>query len=309
MDEFSYSESRYANSHIDYALRQREGKRVHRLFKEPNNMLSAYKSLINNGQILASVDSLYKVKVLVEDPQGNHCELSMVLRGIEQKPLSAVIPSPISTLPNQQWLFYNENSYHTEWFDITVPKNSLYNNLNFSFAIADKPSGAYSPIVKILDENTPVHRLYKLKIKADSISSKYESQALIATISPMGDLGSVGGIYSKGFVEAQVNFFGNFFVTIDTLPPTITPINFFNNKDLSKETQIMFIIKDDLSGIASYKGSINNSWALFEYDPKNKLIFYEIDKSKLEKGKTHELTLTVNDNKNNQSHYWATFNW
>ena len=51
MDEFSYAESRYINSHIDYETYIRERTYVERAFILPNDRLSTYKSNINRGII------------------------------------------------------------------------------------------------------------------------------------------------------------------------------------------------------------------------------------------------------------------
>ena len=51
----------------------------------------------------------------------------------------------------------------------------------------------------------------------------------------------------------------------DKEPPVIERIKF--NSD-----QMKFRIYDELSGIKSYEGRINNNWILFEYDNKNDII-------------------------------------
>ena len=51
----------------------------------------------------------------------------------------------------------------------------------------------------------------------------------------------------------------------DKEPPIIERIKF--NRD-----QMKFRIYDELSGIKSYEGRINNNWILFEYDNKNDII-------------------------------------
>jgi hypothetical protein len=49
------------------------------------------------------------------------------------------------------------------------------------------------------------------------------------------------------------------------------------NDILSETVSMKFAISDDLSGIASYKGYINNKWEVFEYDAKNNLLEYYFD--------------------------------
>ena len=309
MDEFSFSESRYVNSHIDYTIRQEEGKRVHKLYREPNNLLSTYKKVVNNGIIQIKPDSLYSVKVVVEDPKGNSCNLSITIKGVEKGNILRTVTAPEATLPQQQWLFFKDNTYQTDWFDISMPKNSLYRNINFTYDVKEKRQGSYSPVIQIHNRNTAVHRPYTLRIKADSLPNSIADKALIATVNSKNEIESAGGKFSQGLVETQVNYFGDFFVVVDSLAPTISPINIFNRKDMSKETQIMFRVEDVLSGVATIVGTINGNWALFEYDPKNNLVFYEIDDQRLERGKAHQLELKITDRKDNQNSYRCTFTW
>jgi hypothetical protein len=78
---------------------------------------------------------------------------------------------------------------------------------------------------------------------------------------------------------------------------------------MSKETSISIRIEDELSGIAFIEGTIDDSWVLFEYDPKNNLIFYEFDDKRLTKNKKHKLKLKVTDSKDNTSEFECSFFW
>ena len=77
----------------------------------------------------------------------------------------------------------------------------------------------------------------------------------------------------------------------DKDPPVIERIKFDNK-------QMKFRIYDELSGIKSYKGRINNKWILFEYDNKNDIIISK-KKNSIQsfKGK---FVLEVVDNANNK---------
>ena len=72
---------------------------------------------------------------------------------------------------------------------------------------------------------------------------------------------------------------------------------------------IRFTIKDDFSGISSYNGWIDGQWALFEYDAKNNLLYYNFDADRLTKNTQHTLELKVTDGKGNTAEYKAAFTW
>jgi len=308
-DEFSFNETRYANSHIDYALRQTEGKRVHRLFKDPNNQFSGYKSILNNGHISVMKDSIYKVKLVVEDAYSNKGELNLVLKGVQNN-VEIVIPDSNQVfIDRNTWLFYNDNSLTTEFFSISMPKNALYHNIEFTYDITEVQSIMYSPVVKLHSDLVPVHRSYELSINAKGVPKNLQSKALIGTFGKNNKIEAVGGNYSNGNVVANVNYFGDFFILVDTIAPTITPINIFNNKNMVKENSIRFKVEDNLSGVSKINGFINDQWVLFEYDPKNSLISYKFDSTRLKRGNTNNLLIQVSDNKGNKREYRCVFSW
>ncbi|PKP38889.1 MAG: hypothetical protein CVT98_04375, partial [Bacteroidetes bacterium HGW-Bacteroidetes-15] len=307
-DEFNFNETRYANSHIDYAQRQETGKRIHRLFREPNNLFSGYKTLMNNGFISTKKDTIYNVKIEVNDPFRNSAKLIMVMKGIDYKP-KMMVPEYIEKQNQEYWLFFEDNQLNTDLFSISLPRNTLYSNLNFEYKFSAPLPGMYSSIIHVHNKYTPVHRNYKLSIKADSLPIILQDKALIATLNSKDKMEAVGGSFLDGYIVTNTNFFGDFFIVVDTIAPQVKPLNISNNKDMSKERSIRIMVGDDISGIASIEGFIDNEWALFEHDPKNNLVFYEFDEKRLQKDKKHSLLLKVIDNKGNLNEYSCTFFW
>ena len=84
-------------------------------------------------------------------------------------------------------------------------------------------------------------------------------------------------------------------------------------KDLFKNLKslkfIDFTIKDELSGIKSYQGEIDNKWVLFEFDKKKNRLFYTFDKNRLQVNKKHKLNLVVKDAVGNIGTYSCSFTW
>jgi hypothetical protein len=309
VDQFSFAESRYATSHLDYALIQQSGKRVHQLFKDPNNRHSGFKSLVSNGRIHVKPDSIYNVSIEVADAYGHSSSIGLVLKGKNfeiKTPNSITIPTELS---DPAWLFYNDNSKTTDWFSVFIPKNSLYDNIQFTYDVLAPIDSTFSPLIRIHNPNIALHRPYTLAIKADSVPDELTPKALIATQNGKGKIVSAGGKYTQGFVEAQVNFFGDFFITVDTIAPIIKPLNISNNRNMNEEASINFEVRDSLSGIASFEGAIDNNWVLFESDPKNNLLIYKFDSKRLEKNQKHNLKLRVTDHKDNVSEFSCSFYW
>ncbi len=307
INEFQFSETRFANSHIDYELGQLEGKRIHKLFIDPNNGFSAYGTIRNKGRISTKTDSLYRVKIAVLDSYGNQTTVSLTLKGTLPKTQFIVPSNGIKTELVANWNFFEANSYRGEGLIVEVPENALYNNLPFTFNVSGKPKGSYSRVYQIANRLVPLHKPYKLSIKPDSLPEKYRIKVLLATFNPKGDIEAAGGKWDKGYVVANLRNFGDYFVSIDTIPPSIKPINIANGKRITNEKEIRFTVDDNFSGIQSIRGTINGKWALFEHDPKNKLVFYIIDKERIGSTGTFFLELIVTDQKGNSSVYKCKF--
>jgi hypothetical protein len=110
-------------------------------------------------------------------------------------------------------------------------------------------------------------------------------------------------------VSATSRVFGEFAIGVDTVPPRITPVNIKNGANMRALQTIRIKITDDLSGINTYNGYIDDQWALFEYDAKNALIVYKFDADRLKKNTQHTLVLKVTDGKGNMATYQAGFVW
>jgi hypothetical protein len=109
-------------------------------------------------------------------------------------------------------------------------------------------------------------------------------------------------------VVASLRKFGKYAVALDTIAPEIS----FRGKleeDMTGRKELRFTIRDELSGISSYEGYIDNHWALFEYDPKNELLTYTFDPQYLTPDSEHELELYVSDDKGNVNLFLYTFIW
>ena len=104
-----------------------------------------------------------------------------------------------------------------------------------------------------------------------------------------------------------INYCSSFFPLAITIAPIITALNLQAGKNLTDVPGIRFVIKDELSGISSYKGYIDNEWILMQYDPKNELLFYTFDNSRISNEKNHELELYIEDGKGNKAFYHTTF--
>jgi len=307
MDRFSFDESRYVNSLIDYEYYVNQRVRFNRMFMEPNNLLSVYDRNINRGVVSFSDSANRKALVVVSDIHGNNSRLEFTFSYAPGKP--AMLPVLESlTLPVIIEPMYKKELRHVQQgLRVVIPADALYDEINFTCIASAVPKGLYSKAYKIHHPNTPLHKAMTIEIAADSLPERLREKALIVQIGSNGRRSNVGGAYRDGVVSAKSTVFGEFAIGVDTVPPRITPVNIKNGANMTGVKNIRFTIRDDFSGISTYNGWIDGQWALFEYDAKNNLLYYNFDTERLTKNTQHTLELKITDGKGNTAEYKATF--
>jgi len=305
MDRFSFDESRYINSLIDYEYYINKRIRFNRMYLEPNNRLSVYDNHINRGVVSFAESGNQKAWVVVSDYHGNSSRLDFTF---DYAPASFQIPEMVIPGMSQK-VFQKEFKYAQQGIHVTIPADALYDGIKFTCVAFDIPKGLYSKAYQIHHRGTPLHKAMTIEIAADTLPARLREKALIVQIDSVGKSSSVGGAYRDGVVSASPGFFGVFAIGVDTVPPRITPVNIRNGANMRGSKNMRFTIKDDFTGISSYKGLINGQWALFEYDAKNNLLYYNFDADRLTPNTQHTLELKVTDGKGNTAEYRANFTW
>ena len=303
MNEFSFSESRFINAHIDYALKNETRSTVQRLYKLPYNELSILKFLDEDGIFEIRDTLLHEARIKASDSYGNYSELVFSLQGLS-KPVPMVSESSFQG----KILPYNAASgYSDRNIELRFPPFCFYEDVEFSYARMSGSADLFSDVYTIHSENTPVHRPYSIRIIPDRLPASHADRLCLIKYDEQGEAIYAGGEIENGKLVAELRSFGKYAISIDTIAPELRPLNFHSGKDLSSQADLRLSVKDDLSGIQSYNGYIDNQWVLFEYDPKNELLFYQFDKRLPISKKNHELEVYLSDSKGNTSIYHTVF--
>ncbi|TKC07026.1 M23 family metallopeptidase [Pedobacter frigoris] len=298
LERFQFENSKAINSHIDYPTYITTKKSIQKSFVDPGNPLQIYSNLINNGRIEFTDGELHKLKYTITDGKGNKSILSFIV----QSDAKAIIDAPQPPAGSTIYAYNNLNEFNTPEVKVILPKGTLYNELNFQYKKLPKPVvNAYSDIHQIHNNLTPLHTGFEIWIKADSTLNKYKEKALIVNTGR----GSQGGYFENGYVKAKPRTFGSYFISIDTLPPTIIPVNIADGKNMNGISKMSFKIRDNLSGIKSFNGYIDGKWILMEFDTKTASLWHTFDE-KTTSGK-HTLEVIVADMKDNNKNYSITF--
>ncbi len=303
IDNIPFSQTKYINSFIAYHELVRSKNRLMKSYVEPGNTLDIYNAVKNSGLIILNDNQVHNLTISVTDDYNNTSTLS--LRICEKK------EKGIKTTDNGGKFFkWNKDNFHiSSGLVVHVPKEALYNNILFDIEKIDSTACFYSPIFRLHNPETPLNKPIQLSIKTN-VPDSLQSKALVAfhSSSLSSRKGSLGGEIYDGYINASSSNFGYFYVTVDTIPPVITP-NFKDKADLRGQKMMTVKIWDDLSGIKSYNGYIDDKWVLFEYDAKRNLLTYTFDKTRTTQGKKHKLVLEVSDRKDNVTTLISEFTW
>jgi hypothetical protein len=295
MKAFSFDESRALNSLIDYSYFLRKKVRYQRSYIQANNPLSIYTQHENNGIIEFSKADKMSFNYTVKDTYDNPSSLSFNINGnYNKKLIQKVIKATVDTT----FSYADSNYFEAQNINVSIPKNALYTHLALQYHTADTIAGAITPTYFIHNEYTPLHKAIEVSIKVGRLSEYLRSKATIVHFNSKKKYYAKGGTWRNNSISAKSKTFGAFTVMLDTIPPQISPINIFANKNMIGNSSITVKISDNLSGVKSFRGSLDGKWVIMEYEAKKAKLFHTFDK--LPKG-AHIFDLIVTDGVGNES--------
>lgn len=301
MEDLVMNESKYVNSHMDYAYAVQSGQRIYRTWLEPGNHLAIYDSVENNGLFQATDEKTHQVNFEIRDVYGNSSNLAFKVQ-------SQKITAVQKETKWKTFKYNHKNKIDTEDLEFILPEGALYSNVNFQFEEKPALPKFYSATYQLHNSTVPLHFACPLRIKATHLPQRLQDKVMLAQIDPAsGRILSATGNYDNGWVEGNIRVLGTYTLAVDTISPKIVPQIFTEQKTLKDPNKLKLKITDNLSGIDSFRGTIDGKWVLFEYDLKNNLLSYTFDKERFEFNKDHQLNLEVTDFKGNTSTYKTNF--
>ena len=301
MDDYPQEESRYINSHIDYDRAIRLGQRLYRTWIQPGNKLDIYDTVEKHGIYKATDEKVHTVKYEITDVYGNETSLSF---NIQSKEIKIAHAEPIG----ERFEYNRNNHIRNDELEFSVPEGALYDHVDFLYKQKPALPKFYSPVFQLHNAYTALHFACQLRIKATNLPAALQSKAMLAQIDPAsGKIYTATGKFIDGWVEGNIKLLGNYAIAIDQVAPKITSLSISENKLVKGANSLKFKVTDNLSGIETYRGTIDGKWILLEYDLKNNLLSYTFDKARFQPNKKHSLILEVTDYKGNTSTYKANF--
>lgn len=294
-ETFSFTETRYINTLIDYDHLGKYRQRIQKTFKAPGNRLSIYNKLINDGKVVVKEGLSYKVELLIHDLEGN---LTKVVIPVEGKRQTVKMNKEKSKSDN--YVVANRpNNYDLGLAKVYFPANTFYENFHIELEKG-------RDTVTIHNNRVPAHRNFTITFDASEYNEAQQKQLFIARLDKKLKP-NYASTYKRGntFTTRTRNL-GTYTLARDTMPPKIRTKNFKHKQWLTNYRYLSLMISDDLSGVNTYSATLNGEWILMEYEPKTKTLTYNFDDKILDK-KQCELKVVVKDNVGNTSNYEVSF--
>jgi hypothetical protein len=294
-EKFSFAETRYLNRFIDYEYFKNNKSRVQKLFRQTNNPLSIIQLEDENGFIDVQNQLNYIYKIEVTDFKNNKVSISIPIKGEEL----AIVKKRESNI-TKDFIYANEATSITKGkFNIYIPTNSFYEDVYLDIKAKED--------TLVLHKNTiPLHKSIIISTDVSNYNDEDINKLYIGRLNykkePYYNFTSRKG----NKLTAYTKTLGSFVLVTDKSDPKIKALNFEDNKWISKNKTLKIKITDLLSGISSYRATINGKFILMEYNYKKDVLTYDFDDQIISESENN-LKLIVIDNVGNNATFEATF--
>ena len=128
-----------------------------------------------------------------------------------------------------------------------------------------------------------------------SVAGEFDRKALICEVDRAGRKYPLATQWSEEGLVAGIGYPSRYTIAEDRQPPVISFLGKFPDGSLK------FKIKDDFSGIATYRGEVNGRWCLFSYDPRYNLMRCSLKEPVFVSGQVNEVKIIVEDRVGNKN--------
>ncbi len=294
-EKFSFSETRYINTLIDYENYKTTKQRIQKCFISSENPLSIYHYKVDNGILEIKEGLTYQVTIKIKDFKGNESSINIPIEGKKQE-----IIKPTEIEITDHFLRAEiDNNYTVKKASVFFPKNTFYENFYIDIKRNDS-------ILIIHNDKVPTHKNFTINFDTSEYSEIERRKLFIARLSENDEL-----IYQrtakKGTnLSTKTRNLGVFTLATDTIPPIVTPVNFKDKQELKSDYEYLRVkMHDNLSGISTYRATINDRWILMEYEPKKDILTYNLNDIVF-KDSEYKLKIILTDNVGNTSKFMYT---
>ncbi|WP_203258243.1 M23 family metallopeptidase [Hyunsoonleella ulvae] len=292
---FAFHETKHINQLIDYKHFKSHKQRIQKLFRI-NNPLSIYKDLYKDG-VLTIADSTYSVyKIKISDFKNNTAWVTIPIKGQKNTKTKA---KPKTTTP--YYIFANKSTTLKEnHINVDIYPDTFYQDFYMDFSVKGDTLSIHEDVV-------PLKKNLKISYNISKYNAEDKNKLFIARLSGYKKTPYYSFTKRTGdTLSSYTKRLGTYALTYDNEEPTISPVNFKKGQWLSKYRFLKIKINDELSGISSYRATVNGKWILMEYDYKTKTLTHDFNDGAVVDTKNN-LKVIVTDNVGNSSTFETIF--
>ncbi len=260
IDKIAFEDSRYVNSHKDYYEYTVSKRKFHKSFKSQHNPLEIYPTSdlgiikIKPGDKL----SLHYSAIDVKKNKSNLYFNVLVSEG-KMNSSEAIFPS---------WSYFHPDSivhYKTEKIEFSTQKYTFYEptkkNLSLvaPFSFGDPTSPIQYPVI------------VKMKLPAVNIAF---SKHYINVSSSGGKNHALHSKIDANWIIAESDYLGTYTLKVDTIPPSISPMNFKVSQPIKGKINYLWSVKENQTELLDYDLFIDDKWYVLEYESKGNYLFF-----------------------------------
>lgn len=276
--EFSFDETRYCNAVMDFSENQQTGRKRYRLHRLPGNRLSSQRR--QSGWFSLAVGDTVPYTISVTDFAQNRAMISGRIIGSAEPAIGS------QSVRGRVVSWDAPFEYADSTLRVQLPKYTLYSDAMWTLERFD---GAY----RIFSPRTPAHQRFKVAIAPPAALANDGKVIMVCeedAKSKMAELCT----YRSGWYEAEFRNFGTFYLSRDTVAPTLRLLSRDSN-------QLVFESVDTQLTISKYDAFIDDAWALLAYDAKSDRLLLEVDDRF--RGRTVEVRVVVADEAGNRTEW------
>ena len=288
-DRFSFEASPRINKVIDYEFEQESNKDVQLLFKPSDLSIEMYKKTLSQGVI--RVDSIpVKAVVSLKDHSGNETKATLFFKN----------SGTVSNLKNVKYSAAIDTTMQSTSSTIRVraKKEAMISSEELSVALKGDTLSIL-PDYGYLEEPVEV----SFRFSEAALEQVINKRLYLGKLSDTGKISYIAKAKDSVF-EVSLDTPGQYLMASDTIPPTVTPMNFQTDQNLNNFRYLSVRAEDQETFISRYNGYIDDQWVLFEYEPKEDRLRFDLNDIILLEGK-HTIRIEVEDALGNKTD-WNT---
>lgn len=293
-DEMVFDEARYVNAFIDYFRYKKTHQRVQKLFmnqvynwsniyqNSENGISNVTPNFVETQRI--EVSDFFENKTIIDIPIQYSSKPAIIFEEIKQTKYFVKAKS--------------DSNFEKDNVAVFFPSGTFYNDFYLNFDVKNEMLYLHEDVV-------PAHTNFTISFEDTKSSESDKKKMFIASINGTKLSYNTTKLVGNTF-SCRTKTLGQYTLAKDTIAPKIIISKSVEGKWITDKKSIQLSISDDLSGIKTYNGYLNDTWVLFEYESKTNKITHNFNDELLLEGQ-NKLKIIVTDNVGNSTIFETQF--